>query len=289
MRFVRCGVEINQCVGCRRRVDGVEVDATVQHEATPSTRRRSIANERVLRDQLLCAASEAPLSGDDRARFVGGRDGSVPEESGRIYDRALDSLRRDGSLVERSKALCCRRSDAKHAKNVPLRVVDPVTIEVRINGVVLDTVPYQRAFYELFEGAIYLHQARPHLVEKLDLQARYASVKSLRTCNYITASRNHTDVDPVRILEATGPLKTGVVHVVSKVWGYRKVCRQTFKVLELKEFSLPPLEFDSRGTFRPASETFVASRRRELPRHRRDLVRAGGSTSRRPPSRRWPP
>ena len=50
--------------------------------------------------------------------------------------------------------------------------------------------------------------------------------------------------------------------VVSKVWGYRKVCRQTFKVLELKEFSLPPLEFDSRGTFRPASETFVASRRR---------------------------
>ena len=120
---------------------------------------RSIANERVLRDQLLCAASEAPLSGDDRARFVGGRDGSVPEESGRIYDRALDSLRRDGSLVERSKALCCRRSDTKHAKNVPLRVVDPVTIEVRINGVVLDTVPYARAFYELFEGAIYLHQA----------------------------------------------------------------------------------------------------------------------------------
>ena len=91
-------------------------------------------------------------------------------------------------------------------------------------------------FYELFEGAIYLHQvpggvllflghrraygvevvvavyaagtpsprpvmtqARPHLVTKLDLQARYASVKSLRTCNYITASRNHTDVDPVRV------------------------------------------------------------------------------------------
>ena len=70
-----------------------------------------------------------------------------------------------------------------------------------------------------------------------------------RTCNYITASRNHTDVDPVRVLESRGPLKTGVVHVVSKVWGYRKVCRQTFKVLELKEFSLPPLEFDSRGTW----------------------------------------
>ena len=61
--------------------------------------------------------------------------------------------------MERSKVLCCRRSDTKHAKNVPLRVVDPVTIEVRINGVVLDTVPYARAFYELFEGAIYLHQA----------------------------------------------------------------------------------------------------------------------------------
>jgi len=173
-------------------------------------------------------------------------------------------------------------------------VVDPVTIEVRINGVVLDTVPYARAFYELFEGAIYLHQARPHLVTKLDLQAKYASVKRLRTCNYITASRNHTDVDPVRVLESRGPLKTGVVHVVSKVWGYRKVCRQTFKVLELKEFSLPPLEFDSRGTFRPASETFVASRRRELSRHRRAAFaqissRAGGSTSRRRPSRRWPP
>ena len=142
-----------------RLFDGAEVGATIQHEATPSTRRRSIANERVLRDQLLCAAAEAPLATEDRARFVGGRDGSIPEEAGRVYDRALDSLRRDGSLVERSKALCCRRSDTKHAKNVPLRVVDPVTIEVRINGVVLDTVPYARAFYELFEGAIYLHQA----------------------------------------------------------------------------------------------------------------------------------
>ena len=139
---LRCG---NQPAtpSSRRRVDGVFP-------------RRSIANERVLRDQLLCAAAEAPLATEDRARFVGGRDGSVPEESGRVYDRALDSLRRDGSLVERSKALCCRRSDTKHAKNVPLRVVDPVTIEVRINGVVLDTVPYARAFYELFEGAIYL-------------------------------------------------------------------------------------------------------------------------------------
>jgi len=92
-------------------------------------------------------------------------------------------------------------------------------------------------------------QARPHLVTKLDLQARYASVKRLQTCSYITASRNHTDVDPVRVLEARAPLKTGVVHVISKVWGYRKVCRRTFKVLELKEFSLPPLEFDSRGTW----------------------------------------
>ena len=124
----------------------------------------------------------------------------------------------------------------------------------------MDTVPYARAFYELFEGAIYLHH-RPgptssrSSTSKLD----YASVKRLRTCNYITASRNHTDVDPVRVLEARGPLKTGVVHVISKVWGYRKVCRQTFKVLELKEFSLPPLEFDSRGTGR-----------RPVVRHRQD-------------------
>lgn len=165
----------------------------------------SITNERVLRDQLLCAAAEAPLSGEDRKRFVGRRDGAMSQEALKTWAHALDALKRDGSLIEKSGSFVCRRSDVRHAKDVRLRVVDPVTIEVRINGVVLDTVPYARAFYELFEGAVYLHQVHTtsrlpslssavmmiHIVMPMPLAGhsdRWVFQRSLHWCRLLTTA-----------------------------------------------------------------------------------------------------
>jgi len=117
---------------------------------------------------------------------------------------------------------------------------------------VIDSVPYSRAFFELFEGAIYLHQARQYLVNTLDVARATATVKPVRV-DYYTQSRNHTDVDVTKVLErGTGRYAgvcTGCVSVVSKVWGWRKVNIRSNMVDEMRQFDRPPppLEYHTRA------------------------------------------
>ncbi|KAJ8613589.1 hypothetical protein CTAYLR_006167 [Chrysophaeum taylorii] len=216
--FARCGSKLLE-----RGVEPAILDAS---------------NETVIRDHLLCAAAERP----------------VPQ--GCFAPKAcFDHLVAKGKLVWQQKcgAYVAHPLAAKSCcSNVNLRMIDPITFSVRLSTskAVIDAVPYSRAFFELYEGAIYLHQAKPHVVTKLDLKACEAWAKPLASCAYHTSSRNHTDVDPTKRLETWRDIvSTGCVHVTSKVWGFRKVCRKTGKTLSLHEFSLPQLEMHSRATW----------------------------------------
>lgn len=57
-------------------------------------------------------------------------------------------------------------------KSFSLRMIDPITISIvddKKNGEVIDSLGYSRAFYELFEGAVYMHRAQQYFIRKLDL------------------------------------------------------------------------------------------------------------------------
>ncbi|KAJ1444770.1 P-loop containing nucleoside triphosphate hydrolase protein [Pelagophyceae sp. CCMP2097] len=206
-----------------------------------------LANECVLRDHLVCAAAELPLVDKDRAIFAAGQ-----HDAGPAYDRCLTRLVADGMLVVRANgSIALAHGDASTAaRAVNLRMIDPVTFVVLRAGEAIDSVPYSRAFYELYEGAIYLHQAQPHRVIKLDLWRKEAIVEPLAYCNYLTSARNHTDVDPQKYLDTTaGAVSTGCVDVVSKVWGFRQVCRRTGRILEVRPLHLPELRWQTRGTW----------------------------------------
>jgi len=132
---------------------------------------------------------------------------------------------------------------------VTFSVID-VTRDVEDGGRAIDSIGYSRAFYELFEGAIYLHQASQYIVTKLDLRGNRALVKPVRV-NYHTSSRNHTSVDVTKRLEsglgASSIVCTGNVNVVARVWGWRKHWAAGGKVKDMGTFTLPPLEFATRA------------------------------------------
>lgn len=224
-QFARCGSEL-----LRRPVEAAALE---------------VSNECVLRDHVLCAAAELPLDETvDKSRF-----GGDP-----VYSDCVDHLRASGKLVKVDGGGFTAHPLARQAchKAVNIRLIDPVTFEVKHTTTreIMDTVPYSRAFFELYEGAVYLHQAKPHKIVKLDLRTHEAWASPLPRCSYHTSSRNHTDVDVVSRLETTmDVVSTGVVHVTKKVWGYRKVCRRTGRMLSLHEFSLPSLEMQTRGTW----------------------------------------
>jgi len=228
-------------------------------------------NEYVVRGQISCAAGELPV------RIY--RDAASSEEiqgdwidDAALFGRtacahAIDYLTTNGTLTlltSESNCMCYRLHPAVDhpAKSaVSLRMIDPVSIEVvdetlpsqdldHPEGQVIDSIGYSRAFYELFEGAIYLHQARQYQVTRLDLRTYQALVKPVRV-NYFTSSRNHTDVNVIKKLETSlqpdGLISTGCVAVVSTVWGWRKHWQSTGKIAEMGQFSLPPLEYETRA------------------------------------------
>ncbi|CAM9428212.1 unnamed protein product [Chrysoparadoxa australica] len=127
---------------------------------------------------------------------------------------------------------------------------------------VIDSIEYSRAFFELFEGAIYLHQARTYLVTRLDLGDFKAFAKPAKV-DYHTSPSNTTDVMVVKKLESSAcqMIHTGCVDVVARVYGFHKIWLRSGIAFEHERCSLPPLEFSTRGfwiDFKPALRAEVA-------------------------------
>ena len=210
------------------------------------------------------AASAQLLEGNlDDDGFLVGHAASIETSKYLLSDGKLTAANTLASTADGAKhfhvtTLSCARFIEAPAScaSANIRNCDPATIMVvdktqdgPDGGRVIDSIGYSRAFYELFEGAIYLHQGRQFLVGKLDLESFMAFVEPVRV-NYYTSSRNHQDVDVTKVLESgTGSasiVNTGCVNVVSSVWGWRKHWAGG-KVAEMGTFSLPPLEFSTRA------------------------------------------
>jgi ATP-dependent helicase YprA (DUF1998 family) len=115
---------------------------------------------------------------------------------------------------------------------------------------VIDLVEYSRAFFCLYEGAVYLHQGRSYLVRRLDLERRLAHCRlAPPALSYYTAPRDHTDVRCER-REASSrcaAVHFGAATVITQVWGYRRLRRRSGAIISMHEFSLPPLEYGTRA------------------------------------------
>jgi DEAD/DEAH box helicase domain-containing protein len=113
---------------------------------------------------------------------------------------------------------------AHRASQISLRMIDPVTIRVLDDsrgGAEIDSLGYSRAFYELFEGAIYMHRAMQYRVMKLDLTGAAAHCRPVRV-TYFTSATNSTTVNVLKVVEHDGVLSSGLVQIVSSVYGYVK-------------------------------------------------------------------
>lgn len=89
----------------------------------------------------------------------------------------------------------------------------------------LGNVGYSRAFYELHEGAVYLHQGRQYLVTMLCLEALFARCTPVRL-PYHTAAHSHHHIDVLRRLHACGVCGFGMVTIRSSVTGFVKIFRE---------------------------------------------------------------
>ncbi|HLJ59535.1 MAG TPA: DEAD/DEAH box helicase [bacterium] len=188
-------------------------------------------NPYVLAAHLRCAASEIALWPGDEALF-GSR---MREVAGALETLGVLTHRRDRWHAP---------TRTYHARSVDIRAASGDTYRIVRAGTrrVLGTVDASRAFEQLHEGAIYLHQGDAYRVARLDPDARTAAVEP-DAGGYYTEARVLTDLWIERATGAreVGPAEAhlGDVRVSQQVVEYRRKQLVTDTVLGVTPLEMP--------------------------------------------------
>ena len=220
-------------------------------------------NLRIMVRHLLCAAFELPFKqGEDFGGF-----GDVTP--------LLEALRDGGDLHE-TRNQFHYVGEGSPATAVSLRTSGDDTVVIQahdedgvhvIGEVDLDTAPVM-----VYEGSIYMHQARTYLVEEFDWNGRIAHVRPIEVDYYTRASVGSSirELNPEETAEefltqrrkeakeakeeekksaqSADILRAwGDVTVVTKATGYRKIKRYTHETLGFGEIDLPEMVLETSG------------------------------------------
>ena len=205
----------------------------------------------ILTRHLLCAAFELPFA-DDEA--FGGFDPVKP---------VLDDLARAGDL-HATRNQYHYVGDGAPSSGVSLRTGGDDTVVIQdLSGDqpnVIGQIDLAGAAQMVHEGAIYMHQARTYLVDRLDWDGRVADVYPVDVDYYTRASIGST----IRRLEAVDEqerdgltIAHGEATVVTQATGYRKVRRYTNETLGFGPIDLPAMTLETTGYWLVFSEALT--------------------------------
>lgn len=256
--------------------------ATKLFQLEPEAVSLNTMNHRVLGQHLLCAARESalysPQSGtayiDSYVFGMLDENGST-DESGKAecseVNQVLQPLVKERKLMECSEAgghtnYRIHSCMPKKFRAVSLRSIcdENYTVVVPSNNVttdgadgeVLDEIPGDRAFFQVYPTAVYLHQAQEYLITRLNNVQRIAFAKKcLQPLTYFTTCRDLTDIEVVRIHRTSqlgcgdktaksdaALICVGTVSILTRVFGSTMLEKRTMRALGTNEFSLPPMQ-----------------------------------------------
>lgn len=213
-------------------------------------------NLRILLRHLGCAAFELPFQ---KGETFGGY---AP------VDPLLDALQEVGDLHEtRGQYHWLGEGPPSHAVSLRTSGDDAVLIhDLAADNTIIGEVDLESVHLLLYEGAIYMHQARTYLVEKLDWDGRIAHARPVDVDYYTRASvgsairelraeeefllqrDEETKETKGEEKESMGLLRAwGDVTVVTQATGYRKIKRYTHETLGFGLIDLPPMTLETSG------------------------------------------
>ncbi len=196
-------------------------------------------NPYILRAHLMCAAWESPLGSDE-------------EIFGPTFSQIKTELEELGMLKERQKRWHLSPSIAYPAQGINIRSTsgENFTIIDTSTDSLLETVEASVAFFQIYPGAIYLHQGESYLVTELNLANRTAYAKPT-TAAYYTQTKEITDLRIVKLIrdKSCGQAKVclGEVEVTTTVVGFKKKAQFTEEVIGEVPLNLPPYHFPTIG------------------------------------------
>lgn len=160
-------------------------------------------NPSIVEQHLACAAYELPLfaNGDVDEVYFGDLTRGVARSmvrKGRIAVDPIASVRGDDEDITAHPLLACATKTP--ALDVSVRTIEEERYEVFDQskatkseplGKVISSIEASKAFFEVYEGAVYTHQGRTLLCQKLDMERRRAFVRQADV-KYFTRVKHET-------------------------------------------------------------------------------------------------
>ena len=201
-------------------------------------------NDFILEGHLQCAAREMPIHPEDDNQYFGPR----------LEALCKTRLQNDGSGFYHDNGDVgynpSRDVAIRGARQITYAYIDD-TPGRQGGPKVLEEVELDRAIFEAFEGAVFMHQGLSFICREVDHEKRIARMYQADV-NYHTRPRDHTDTDAVetyriRTLAGTPVLAYyGKVTISSHVWGYFKVDRRA-NILDSVDVDCPPYVRHTKG------------------------------------------
>ncbi|CAH9142638.1 unnamed protein product [Cuscuta epithymum] len=217
-------------------------------------------NPQVLEQHLACAAFEHPLSLHHDEKYFGpGLEAAVMTLKDKGYlstDVSHDCSARIWSYIGPEKV-------PSNAVNV--RAIETGRYQVidKQKNELLEEIEESRAFFQVYEGAVYLNQGKTYLVKEMDLSSKIAWCQEA-DLKYYTKTRDLTDIHitggniayPARNLNvpfARTTARAQFCRVTTTWFGFRRLWKKSNQVFDTLELSLPNYSYESQAVWVPVS------------------------------------
>ncbi|KAI0486294.1 hypothetical protein F4859DRAFT_364055 [Xylaria cf. heliscus] len=200
-----------------------------------------LSNMLVLEGHLQCAAYEMPIR---------------PEEDAHYFTPDLARLSEERLIKDELGYYHCHdRFRPTPAKFVAIRDTEDDHFAIvdisHGQNIVLEELEASRAFFTLYDGAIFLHQGNSYLVRDFQPDRKIAKVERVKV-EWTTQQRDFTDIDPVEceaVRKIPGSLSRafhGSIRITQNVFGYFKVDKRR-RILDAVQVDNPPIIRHSKG------------------------------------------
>ncbi|XP_062187160.1 uncharacterized protein LOC133890681 isoform X4 [Phragmites australis] len=214
-------------------------------------------NLKVLGQHLACAAYEHPLCLQYDEHYFG-----------YSLDSVMTTLKDKGYIINNPSGPFSSSMwnyigpEKSPSQTVSIRAIEHDKYKVidKLNNRLLEEIEESKAFFQVYEGAVYMHQGVNYLVEELDLSSRTAFCRKA-DLKYYTKTRDYTDINVLGGEFAYLPTSTcrnnhvkttaqaNDCKVTTKWFGFYRIWKSSNKISDSLELNLPPYSFDSQAVW----------------------------------------
>ncbi|KAJ0890100.1 putative DNA helicase [Helianthus annuus] len=213
-------------------------------------------NQQVLEQHLVCASLEHPLSVVHDEKYFG------PSLKSSILSlKSKGYVTTDPSRGPTAEIWNYIGHEKSPSHTVSIRAIESERYKIidMKNDKLLEEVEESKAFFQVYDGAVYMQQGKTYLVKNLDLSTKIALCQEA-DLKYYTKTRDYTDIEvvnghiayPVKICniqKSKTNAQSNPCKVTTTWFGFRRIWKGSNRVFDTVNLSLPSYTYESQAVW----------------------------------------